>query len=217
VTPPIAKSQLCLAVETGPTARDRLLAALAAAPIASVVLRASAGLAIDPRAAKPLVELLQARGVATLIETDARLARTLRADGVHLTWWRASPDDYRLAREIVGAGGIVGAEAGGSRHAAMELGEAGADYVAFGLADDGERGAAADARDALIEWWSEIFEIPCLALEVADAEDALALAVAGADFLSLSIAAGWPAAEVASRVRAVAAALAPAATVGGAL
>ena len=62
---------------------------------------------------------------------------------------------------------------GASRHDAMELGEAGADYVAFGIPPDVEdRAVAVERRLDLIAWWSEVFELPCVAFDVADAEEA---------------------------------------------
>ena len=208
--------QLCLVIDSGPTARERLLAALAAAPIASVVLRGAAGAPLDARAAKPLVELLQAKGVAALIEADARLARTLRADGVHLTWSRASHAAYDEAREILGARAIVGVDAGASRHDAMELAEAGADYIAFGIPDDAEdRSAALNARGGMVAWWSEIFEIPCVALDVDDVAEACALYSIAPDFMAITIAAGLSAAEVGNLVRAIAVTATSAAALGG--
>jgi len=61
---------------------------------------------------------------------------------------------------------------------AMTLAEMGADYIAFG-------GAPLDSeqRAELVAWWSEIFQIPCVALDVEDAEEAARLAKLGADFV----------------------------------
>jgi thiamine-phosphate pyrophosphorylase len=68
----------------------------------------------------------------------------------------------------------------------MSLGEAGAEYVGFGIPPHVEdRAAAAERRLELVAWWSEIFEPPCVAFDVDTVEDAAALAAAGADFVAV--------------------------------
>jgi thiamine-phosphate pyrophosphorylase len=114
----------------------------------------------------------------------------LEADGVHL---RTSDDPqaaYRAAREALGKDGVVGLDAGISRHAAMLLAEAGADYVGFGaplhLKD---RDKARDRREELIAWWAPIFQVPCVAFDVESREEAARLASAGADFIAVTLSA----------------------------
>jgi thiamine-phosphate pyrophosphorylase len=121
--------QLVLILEPGADARERLAAALAAAGpggIASVVV-ARGGEA----ATRALLTDAQRAGAAALVADDADLADKAGADGVHLTWSEDLLDRYRLARTRLGAGRIVGVDAALSRHDAMTLAEAGADYVAF--------------------------------------------------------------------------------------
>jgi thiamine-phosphate pyrophosphorylase len=104
---------------------------------------------------------------------------------------------YGEARDILGGRFIVGADAGRSRHDAMTLGEAGADYVGFGIpAHVEDRESARSRRLELVGWWSEIFEVPCVAFDVETAEEAARLAAAGADFVALR-APALPAAELA--------------------
>ena len=67
------------------------------------------------------------------------------------------------------------ADCGASRHFAMEMAEAGADYI--GLANEGEGGLD------LIAWWGELFEVPCVALDPVEPDEAGALAGLGADFV----------------------------------
>ena len=75
---------------------------------------------------------------------------------------------------------MIGADAGRSRDDAMALGEAGADYIAFGIPAHVEDRTTAEERQCdLINWWSEIFEIPCVAFDVATAGQASALASNG--------------------------------------
>ena len=144
------------------------------------------GAALTATTARPLVELAQSKGVAALIEADAQLARTLRADGVHLPWCNDVAAKFSEAREILGTRYIVGIDVGRSRHDAMTLAEEGADYIAFGIPPHVEDRATATARRLeLIAWWGEIFEIPCVAFDVDNGADAVALAAAGADFVAL--------------------------------
>ena len=125
-------TQLYAVIEAGEAALDRLAAALSAAEIASLLIAPPPGGTLDAAAARPLVEAAQRQGVAALIADDARLARTLRADGVHLGIAKDPAGAYAEARSILGQGGIVGVDPGISRHDAMTLAEDGADYIAFG-------------------------------------------------------------------------------------
>ncbi len=165
---------------------QQVAARLDAAGAATLLIAAREGGALTAADARSLVELAQKKDIAALIEGDAQLARTLRADGVHLPWSKDIVARYVEAREILGTRYIVGVDVGRSRHDAMSLAEDGADYIAFGIPPHVEdRASAAERRLELIFWWSEIFEVPCVAFDVDTAEDATALAAAGADFVAM--------------------------------
>jgi thiamine-phosphate pyrophosphorylase len=126
--------------------------------------------------------------VAILIENDARLAVALNADGVHL---RGHSMPIAEARRLLGEAHAIGVSCPLTRHEAMVMAEAGADYIAFGDA------AAMEPRDIgalsdMIGWWDELFEVPCAAwLSDADTEsDAEGLMRAGADFLCIHVGTG---------------------------
>ncbi len=123
-------------------------AARAAGDVASILL--------PPSQAKALVAPLQRLDLAVLVAGDPQIALKTGADGVEI----ADLEAYRAARGVLGPDRIVGADCGTSRHRAMELAEAGADYVAF----------AQGGHEDLISWWSEIFEIPCIAADPVSAE-----------------------------------------------
>ena len=190
----------------GEGAVPRLQAALAVAPAKAVLLRPLPGARPDPGVLRPLVELAQARNAAVLVEGDVPLVRTLHADGVHLPWCEDIVEAYAAARRALGEGHIVGAMAGGSRHHAMELGEAGADYIAFAC------GNAADAATwrELVQWWAELFEVPCVAAGVTSPEEAAELARAGADFIGVPLPVAEPPDSTVRRIRALGAGLAAA-------
>ncbi len=204
-------TQLCLQFSGLADARasaERLSRALDAAAFSSVILSGPPGQVIDAALAHPLVELLQAKGIAALIHGDAGLARALRADGVHVAWVPNIQAAYTEAREILGTRFIVGADAGRSRHDGMELAETGADYVGFGIpAHVEDRATASERRFDLAAWWAEIFEVPVMALDVETTDQVAALSAAKADFVAITLPSTISAHEFESQVRALSSAL----------
>lgn len=183
-----AELYLVVAANGRTSATDRVRAALAATEVASLLIVPAEGVPFDAAAVKPLVDAAQQAGVAALLNGDAHLVRALRADGVHVPWSEHAVPAYEEARDILGTRFIAGIDAGRSRHDAMTLGERGADYIAFGIpphVEDRER--AAERRLDLVAWWSEIFEVPCVAFDVETAAEAGALAAAGADFVAVTL------------------------------
>ncbi len=184
-------SGLYAVLEAGPAAAACLSAALEAADLASLLIVPAAGSSLVPGAAKPLIDMAQRADTAALVAGDAELARALGADGVHLSAAKDLAGAYARARGILGPRGIVGVDVGISRHDAMTLAEAGADYIAFGApAHLKDRAKARARRDELIAWWGEIFQAPCVAFDVEAAEEAEALARAGADFIAIGLPTG---------------------------
>ena len=200
--------QIYVVIEAGDAAPERLAAAFAAADLASVLIVPAAGRTLDAAATRPLVELAQRRGAAALVADDARLARALGADGVHLRTVNDLVGAYQAAREVLDEGDVVGVDPGISRDDAMRLAEAGADYIAFGApAHLKDHDKARDRRDDLIAWWGEIFQVPCVAFDVETPDEAEALASAGADFVAVTLPAGQPAAAVRDLIGGIAAAI----------
>jgi thiamine-phosphate pyrophosphorylase len=154
------------------------------------------------RLAAPLQAICAAHDVAFIVNDSVALAKRLKADGVHLGQDDGSPRD---AREELGREAQIGVTCHASRHMAMEAGEAGADYVAFGaffpsstkdVAKD--RGADAEVPDLeLLQWWTTVFEIPCVAIGGITPDNCQPLIAAGADFLAVSHAV-WGGDEVAA-------------------
>jgi thiamine-phosphate pyrophosphorylase len=208
VAPAETATQLYAVIEAGETALDRLSAALATAEFASMLILPQTGGTLDAATARPLIEAAQRKDVAALIADDAQLARTLGADGVHLSPTKDLAGAYALARGILGRVGIVGVDAGISRHDAMTLAEDGADYLAFGAPLHlNDRAKARARRHELIAWWAEIFQAPCVAFDVETREETEALSQAGVDFVAIRLPVGATPAATREFVAGIAAAL----------
>lgn len=206
-----AELYIALQISTdGAAATDALQAVLAHDAIACLLLCPLPGAALDASVSKRLAAMAQKRGVAVLIADDANLARLLKADGVHLSWSKDPAARYSEARTLLGPHAMIGVDAGRSRDDAMLLGEAGADYIAFGIPAHVEDRTTAESRQRdLIAWWSEIFEVPCVACNVTSPEGARTLASDGADFVTLTLNAGMDGAAIRDTISTYARAIAP--------
>lgn len=135
-------------------------------------------------AAQKLKPLVQDAGAAFLINDRPDIAAKVGADGVHI-----GQDDtpYSETRSLLGPEAIIGVTAHDSRHLAMEAGEAGADYVAFGaFFPTTTKQPKSTADISLITWWTELFEVPCVAIGGITIDNCSPLVAAGADFLAVS-------------------------------
>jgi thiamine-phosphate pyrophosphorylase len=180
-----------------------LTAAIEAAPIASVLFRAAVGNEPDAKIMRDLIAFPQKKGIAVLLAPNAGNAAKLDADGIHMPWSAAVVSEFKEIQRTARTGSILGGDAGRSRHDAMELGEAGADYVAFGIPPHVEdRDKASERQSDLIQWWSELFEVPCVAFDVPDPDAARHLASVGADFVAVCVRSTDMQADAAARVRA---------------
>jgi thiamine-phosphate pyrophosphorylase len=163
------------------TLEAQLAQALATTDAACVLLCGD-GAPIDEDHAGRLIDLVQASGLACLVENDATLAERLAADGLHLD---ANAETYAAARTLLGESANLGVLCGLERHDAMQMAELGADYVAFGPKSENIIDAIDQYAD-LIAWWAEIFVVPCVAWNVETAEQAAKFAALGADFVAPS-------------------------------
>ncbi len=147
------------------------------------------------RLAEPLQAICAARDVAFIVNDDVALAKRLGADGVHLG---QGDGDVRDAREELGREAQIGVTCHASRHLAMEAGEGGADYVAFGaFFDSTTKASEHQPEPEILEWWSTVFEIPCVAIGGITPANCAPIVAAGADFLAVS-GAVWNGDEVAA-------------------
>jgi thiamine-phosphate pyrophosphorylase len=193
--------------------RDSLAAALDAGDVACLQLRLKDATEDEiARATDALMPIAAARGVAFLLNDNAALAAKLGCDGAHLGQGDGNHAEGRRLLE----GRILGITCHASRHLAMEAGEIGADYVAFGafFPTDTKETAHRAAPD-ILAWWQEMFEIPSVAIGGITAANCAPLVQAGADFLAV-VGAVWNHPEgPAQGVRAMNAALASASRAQG--
>jgi thiamine-phosphate pyrophosphorylase len=163
---------------------DALAAALDAGPVAAFQFRVKH---IDQhesaRLAEPLQRICAERDVAFIVNDSMALAKRIGADGVHLGQGDGDP---REARALLGPAAQIGVTVHDSRHLAMEAGEAGADYVAFGAFFETATKQTRHRPDpSILSWWATLFEIPSVAIGGITPDNGRVLVEAGADFLAV--------------------------------
>ncbi len=145
------------------------------------------------RAAEAIIPICHQHGAAFIMNDSPELAVRAGADGVHI-----GQDDGSVAaaRKVVGKDRVIGVSCHDSRHMAMDAGEEGADYVAFGaFYPTKSKSAEALARYGvptpdILEWWQTFIVLPCVAIGGITPENCGALVSAGADFIA-AITAVW--------------------------
>ncbi len=191
--------------------RDTLAAALDAGDVAAVQLRLKE--ADDDavrRAIDALRPVVQERGVAFLLNDRPGLAVQSGCDGVHVG---QTDTPARDARKLLGPKLMLGVTCHASRDLAMAAGEDGADYVAFGaFFPSATKDETHSAEPEILAWWSELMELPCVAIGGITPANCAPLVQAGANFLAV-VGAVWghpdgPAAGVVAMNAAISAAAA---------
>ncbi len=162
---------------------DLLAAALDAGDVGAVQLRLK-NVADDilQRIVDRLRPIVQARDVAFLLNDRADLAIKLGCDGAHVGQTDShAPAARKMLKDLT-----LGVTCHGSRHLAMQAGEDGADYVAFGaFYPTTTKEPPAMAELEVLEWWARIMEIPCVAIGGITPENCAPLVQAGADFVAV--------------------------------
>lgn len=182
---PACQLYLISPLEVGGGFPDRLARALDAGSVAAFQFRVKD---IDQHGAAALAEPLQRicadRDVAFIVNDSVSLAKRLGADGVHLG---QEDGDPREARAVLGPDVQIGVTCHDSRHLAMEAGDAGADYVAFGaFYPTTTKQVSHHPEPVILSWWSALFELPSVAIGGITPANAAPLVAAGADFIAVS-------------------------------
>jgi thiamine-phosphate pyrophosphorylase len=181
---PACQLYLVSPARLGPDFELSLASALEGGPVAAFQLR----LKDTPddeilRIAERLIPICKAKQVSFILNDRMDLAKASGADGVHLGQGDGDP---REARALLGPGAQIGVTCHDSRHLAMEAGEAGADYVAFGAFFPTPTKEATHRPDpSILSWWSRLFELPCVAIGGVTPANGGDLVEAGADFLAV--------------------------------
>lgn len=144
-------------------------------------------------AVRATMPLCHARDIAYILNDRADLAKELGCDGVHL-----GQEDMGLAeaRALLGPDAVIGISCHDSTHLAMEAGEAGADYVAFGAFHPTKsKSPEALAKYGtptldMLQGWAQFTTVPCVAIGGMTPENCKPFVEAGADFIA-AITAVW--------------------------
>ena len=140
--------------------------------------------ALIAEAIAQLMPVAHRHDVAFILNDNPELAAKYDCDGAHI-----GQDDiaYEAARAIMGEDKIIGVTCHDSKHLAMEAGEAGADYVAFGAFYETQtKQAKTQASPDILSFWQEFVELPCVAIGGITPDNAATLVAAGADFIAAS-------------------------------
>ena len=148
---------LTLPHDPGAGAARALDALLGERDLACLLLRSSPDGPIDRQLGSELRDVADGHETAFLVENDLEAALELEADGLHIA---ADAEALGRARAVLAADVQIGAHCGLLRHQAMEMGELGADYVAFGEDRATPADTASEPVCDLIDWWAEIFVLP---------------------------------------------------------
>jgi thiamine-phosphate pyrophosphorylase len=170
--------------EVGGLFPDRLKAAFGGGPVAAFQLRVKdVGEHELARLADPLQRICDDHDVAFIVNDSVALAKRIGADGVHLG---QSDGDLREARAILGPSVQIGRTCHDSRHLAMQAGEDGADYVAFGaFYETTTKPSHYRPQPQILSWWAALFEVPCVAIGGITPANVTPLVAAGADFVAV--------------------------------
>jgi thiamine-phosphate pyrophosphorylase len=161
-----------------------LAAALDAGDVAAVQLRLKD---VDDDVWRRTIDVLrpvcQSRGVAFLLNDRADLVKATGCDGAHVGQEDMPAQD---ARRLMGPNLTLGVTCKGSRDLAMQAGDDGADYVAFGAFYPSTTKEVTGLLDPeILAWWSEMMELPSCAIGGITPENCGPLVRAGADFLAV--------------------------------
>ena len=133
--------------------------------------------------AREIKKICQQNNCLFLLNDYPEIALEVGANGVHL-----GEDDGSVAeiRKKSPKNFVIGASCYNSRHLAMEAGEQGADYLAFGAFFPTQtKIAKAKAELEILHWANEMLNLPIVAIGGINDANAKELAKAGADFLAV--------------------------------
>lgn len=183
---PDAVPNRCRLVLIAPSSGDvgaAIASALAGGDVASVMLPRGGRTEQDYLAfVESVTPAIQDKGVAVIVEGDARVAMRAKADGLHFEGSKADLADMierHGSKIMVGTGGVK------TRDDALELGETQPDYMFFGRFGYDTKPEAHPRNLSLGEWWAEMVAVPCIVMAGSSDESVAVVAEAGVDFVAV--------------------------------
>jgi thiamine-phosphate pyrophosphorylase len=147
-------------------------------------------------AAAHLLPICREHDIAFIINDRPDIAMEVGADGAHLGQDDLSFWPIDKTRQIMGPDFVIGISCHDSSHMAMQAGEDGADYVAFGAFHPTKSKSAeklaqyGTPKPDMLEWWYHYTVLPCVAIGGMTPENCGPMVAAGADFIA-AITAVW--------------------------
>lgn len=147
-------------------------------------------------AARLLIPVCRECDVAFILNDRADIAADVGADGVHLGQDDVQSTPVAKARALLGPEAVIGVSCHDSSHLAMEAGEQGADYVAFGAfyptksKDPAKLAQYGTPTLDMLDWWYTYTVVPCVAIGGMTPQNCGPMVSAGADFIA-AITAVW--------------------------
>ncbi len=133
--------------------------------------------------AREIKKICQQNNCLFILNDSYEIAVEVEVGGVHLGEGDGLISD---ARKKSPTNFIIGASCYDSRHLAMEAAEQGADYIAFGaFFPTTTKITRAKAEPEILEWASEILNLPIVAIGGISDKNASGLVKSGADFLAV--------------------------------
>jgi thiamine-phosphate pyrophosphorylase len=177
------RCRLVLIAPRSGDARPAILSALAGGDVASVILPQGERSEQDYLAfVESVTPAIQEKGVAVIVEGDARVAMRAKADGLHFGGSKADLADLverHGNKIIVGTGGVK------TRDDALELGETQPDYMFFGRFGYDGKPEAHPRNLSLGKWWGEMVAVPCIVMAGSSDESVAVVAGTGVDFVAV--------------------------------
>ncbi len=167
-------------------------AAFASGDIACLQLRLKeANQAKIAEAIKELMPIAHAHQAAFIVNDEWQLAAEMGADGVHLGQEDIAETSVKALKKQLPASMVLGITCHASTHLAMEAGEQGADYVAFGAFYE----TTSKPKEKLEKWgipslellegWCAYSNLPAVAIGGITPQNCAPLIKAGADFIAV--------------------------------
>ncbi len=110
---------------------------------------------------KSITSIARKHDIPCLVKDELTIAEKHSLDGVYFSNGDTEELEalIKSLKKQLGQDFFIGVNCGFERHAAMVLGEAGADFIAFGKASDSKDADIEAEKLEHIKWWNELFTV----------------------------------------------------------